>query len=277
VFQSLALFPHLSVVDNVAFPLRMRRVPKRQRRERALEALRLVQLEAVADSRIHELSGGQRQRVALARALVFNPPLLLLDEPLSALDRRLREGLQLELARLHRDLRVTIIDVTHDQREAFLISDRVVLMNRGRAVQTGSGPDLYGAPATRFVAAFLGDPLLVDGIVDNGVLVSNGLRLAVAPDTPSGAATVVLRPESLRVTRTGGCQPSPKVNVLDGKVVFCAFDGTGLFCQVALPDTDYLVSAHMPTTCDVELSPGAQVSVSWKVDDAPVVPRKADA
>ena len=271
VFQSLALFPHMTVADNVAFPLRMRRISKPERRQRALEALDLVRLEGVADSRIHQLSGGQRQRVALARALVFNPVLLLLDEPLSALDRRLRESLQLELARLHRDLQVTIIDVTHDQREAFLISDRVVLMGGGRIAQVGSGLELYASPATRFVAGFLGDPLLIDGTVRDGVMEADHLRLAVPAETPPGPATLVLRPEALHLTNVGERLPSPTGNVVDGQIVFSSFDGTGVFSQVALPGTPYSVAVHMPLTHEVDVSPGSDVSVSWIVEEAPVI------
>src|SRR6478735_7824077 len=183
VFQSLALFPHLSVGDNVAFPLRMRRVGRQEIAQRVSKALSLVQLPDLQHRSVSELSGGQSQRVALARALVYEPRILLLDEPLSALDRRLRETMQLELTRIHRELGVTIVNVTHDQREALMVSDRIAVMESGRVVQCGPGPELYAHPASPFVAGFLGDPLLLEGniIGTNGgrTLTSSGVALAV--------------------------------------------------------------------------------------------------
>ena len=153
VFQTLALFPHMDVFGNIAFPLRMHRVGRAEIRKRVADALELVRLPGIESRHIGELSGGQRQRVALARALVYRPPLLLLDEPLGALDRRLREDMQVEFMRLHRELDVTMVNVTHDQREALMLSDRIGLMNFGELVQVAAPEELYRTPGDRFVAS----------------------------------------------------------------------------------------------------------------------------
>jgi len=157
VFQSYSLFPHMTVAQNVGFPLKVRRVPAADAARRVREALARVRLEAFAERRPQQLSGGQQQRVALARALVFEPRLVLLDEPLAALDKRLREELQLEIRRLHRELGVTMVFVTHDQGEAMTLSDRIAVFDQGRIEQIGAPQALYDAPATPFVAAFVGD------------------------------------------------------------------------------------------------------------------------
>jgi ABC-type Fe3+/spermidine/putrescine transport system ATPase subunit len=156
VFQDYALFPHLTVAENVAFGLRERKVPSAEQERRVSEMLALVQLPDQADKFPHQLSGGQRQRVALARALAFPPEVLLMDEPLGALDLKLRQMMQLELIRIQRALKITTIYVTHDQEEALNLSDRIAVMNRGIIVQLDTGPQIYSRPATPFVADFLG-------------------------------------------------------------------------------------------------------------------------
>lgn len=176
VFQNYALFPHLSVFDNIAFPLRRRKVAKAEVRAAVADVLDLVELGSYAGRRPAELSGGQQQRVALARAIVFNPSVLLLDEPLGALDKKLRDQLQFELKRLHRELGMTFVFVTHDQEEALAMSDRIALMREGQVVQVGTPSEIYDAPAERYVAEFLGESNILDG--------------------PDGTATMV-RPEDL--------------------------------------------------------------------------------
>lgn len=183
VFQAYALFPHLSVAENVAFGLRIRRVAKAEARERVAEALRLVRLEGYADRRPRQLSGGQQQRVALARALVTRPRVLLLDEPLSALDRRLRQAMQLELRSLQRQVGITTILVTHDQEEALTMADRIAVLAEGRLVQEGTPQEVYERPRTAFAATFLGEANLIDG----------------------GARAV--RPERVRLVRAGETVP----------------------------------------------------------------------
>jgi putative spermidine/putrescine transport system ATP-binding protein len=157
VFQNYALFPHMSVFDNIAFPLRMRGISREETRKRTLGSLALVRLEGYDSRYPRELSGGQQQRVALARASVYRPPLMLMDEPLSALDRKLRGEMQIEIRRLHRDLGTSMVSVTHDQEEALALSDRIVLMNEGRVEQIGTSQEIYERPQTLFAARFLGD------------------------------------------------------------------------------------------------------------------------
>ena len=162
VFQDYALFPHMSVLDNVAYGLRVRGVGRKERRERATKALAAVRLENIADRKPSQLSGGQRQRVALARATVVQPKVLLLDEPLGALDLKLREQMQVELKQIQRDLGITFIFVTHDQEEALTLSDRIAVFNAGRIEQLGTPRELYEQPASRFVADFVGTSNLFD-------------------------------------------------------------------------------------------------------------------
>jgi putative spermidine/putrescine transport system ATP-binding protein len=275
VFQSLALFPHMSVAENIAFPLQMRRWPRERMGRAVAEALALVQLPDIGDRKVTELSGGQRQRVALARSLVYQPRLLLLDEPLSALDRRLREDMQLELARLHRELGVTIINVTHDQREAMLVSDRIAVMNEGVVVQLGDGREIYDSPATSFVASFLGDPLLLAGMVrrqpgGNSSFEHGQFRVRVTNDAPEGAATLVLRPEQLSLVPADTPEPGRWDNSFLGSVTFAAFDGAGLFAQIHL-DAGVDLTVHTAVRDSFSASVGDRVHVAWDAGDAIVL------
>jgi putative spermidine/putrescine transport system ATP-binding protein len=199
VFQNYALFPHMSVAENVGFPLRMRRVGGAETASRVAAALARVRLEGLGARRPRQLSGGQQQRVALARAMVFEPGLLLMDEPLGALDKKLREEMQFELKRLHRQLGVTILYVTHDQEEALTLSDRIALMNAGRIEQLGTAEELYERPRSRFVAEFIGESNVLEGSAAGGrFTTAGGLDLpAAAPAT--GAALLVLRPEKVEL------------------------------------------------------------------------------
>ena len=196
VFQDYALFPHMSVRDNVAYPLMVRKLPRAQREARADELLDLVQLPGVGDRRPAQLSGGQRQRVALARALVGQPQLLLLDEPLGALDLKLREQMQSELKALQRRLGITFIFITHDQHEALSMSDRIGVFNKGRLEQVATPQEVYNAPATRFVAQFVGAAIVLEGAVAQ--------RL-------TGQAAAMLRPE--RITLGGEARARARGNV----------------------------------------------------------------
>jgi len=192
VFQKLALFPHMSAAENVAFPLKMRRFAPAEIPERVKRYLDLVQLGPFADRRIHQLSGGQQQRVAIARALVFEPDLLLLDEPLAALDRKLREEMQLEFRRIQQELGVTTINVTHDQREALVVSDEVIVMDMGRIQQMDSPLKTYGAPANRFVANFIG----ITNFLPGEIIASEGAsaRVRVAGHEIIGRTADVFAP-----------------------------------------------------------------------------------
>ena len=206
VFQSYALFPHLDVAANVGFGLRFADIGRDERRQRVAEALELVRMSDFASRRPHQLSGGQQQRVALARSLVLRPKVLLLDEPLGALDAQLRRALQDELRALHRDVGITFVYVTHDQEEALTMSDRLAVMRGGRIEQVGDPRDVYDEPVTAFVADFLGHANLAKGrVVGDGVLELGGVRLDTRTGgVPVGArCTVLIRPERLRLKRYG--------------------------------------------------------------------------
>src|SRR6476661_8081918 len=209
VFQSYALFPHKSVAENVAFGLRYQRATKAEVKRRVSEAMALVRLEDYGHRRPTQLSGGQQQRVALARALVLEPPVLLLDEPLGALDARLRLDLQVELKRIQEQLEVTFVYVTHDQDEALTMSDRVAVMRAGRIEQCGTPRDLYEAPATAFVANFLGAANLIpvsSRAQDGGAALALG-RFGLRSETatpPEGDAVAMIRPEYVRLEPQGG-------------------------------------------------------------------------
>jgi spermidine/putrescine ABC transporter ATP-binding subunit len=213
VFQNYALFPHLSVFDNVAFPLRMRRTPRAQVAGLVQGALRAVHLPGLDARYPRQLSGGQQQRVALARALVYRPSLLLMDEPLGALDRKLREEMQAELKSIQRELGVTTLYVTHDQQEALTLSDRIAVMNRGDVVQVGRPLELYERPTDVFIAGFLGDVNFLDGVVvgrEGGtatVEVADGVRVTAAVTVPPPLGKRVglsIRPERLRMNEPAG-------------------------------------------------------------------------
>ena len=230
VFQSYALFPHLSVRGNVEFGLRMKRVPRRERDRRVDEAIALVSLGGLDSRKPDQLSGGQKQRVALARALVCQPRVLLLDEPLAALDAKLRRAMQLELKRLQLRVGITFIFVTHDQEEALVVSDRIAVMNHGRVEQIAKAADIYHKPATAFVADFLGQANVLEAeLVRAGpdgaeLMVAGSLRMRLqAGGLPEGAHVgfVSIRPERIRV-----CREAPfRTNVLAGRVRESVFHG----------------------------------------------------
>ena len=212
VFQSYSLFPHMTVAENVAFPLTVRKVPAAEIDQRVKEALGKVQLQSYAQRKPVQLSGGQQQRVALARALVFEPRLVLMDEPLSALDKKLREEMQLEIRRLHRDLGVTMVFVTHDQAEAMTLSDRIAVFNQGRITQLGTPSHLYRNPANPFVAGFLGDNNLLQGqaaacaetaLVALQTATGQVMRAQPGPSlagtVPGAIKTLCIRPEFLQL------------------------------------------------------------------------------
>lgn len=214
VFQRYTLFPHLTVAENVAFPLRVRRRPGAEVDKRVKEMLALVRLEGFGGRMPAQLSGGQQQRVALARALAYDPPVLLMDEPLSALDKKLRDEIQVEIRRIHRETGVTILYVTHDQEEALRLSDRIAVFSQGRIEQVGTGVELYRNPATRFVAGFVGDSNFlkvaqVDGISGGraGVILPDGTKLDGIRVHKAAQATgqfeLMVRPQALAVTQGG--------------------------------------------------------------------------
>jgi putative spermidine/putrescine transport system ATP-binding protein len=275
VFQSLALFPHMDVFSNVAFPLRMRRIGRAEIATRVGRALEMVRLGDLEHRDVADLSGGQRQRIALARALVYEPPLLLLDEPLGALDRRLREDMQVELMRLHRDLDVTIVNVTHDQREALMLSDRIGILERGSVLQVATPEQLYSRPATPFVAAFLGDPILIRGtLVEEGGrrwLQRDDLRVAVMDGDQRGPGVLVLRSEA--VTLTGSAERAAGFdNRVAAQVELAAFEGTGMYYEAKLVGHGVVAKVLAPGGGEGgRLAPGDKAWLAWNVGDAPVL------
>jgi putative spermidine/putrescine transport system ATP-binding protein len=282
VFQGYALFPHMSVAENVAFPLRVRGQSRAERDGKVRAALDLVQLSAFADRLPKQLSGGQQQRVALARALVFEPALLLLDEPLSALDKKLRAELQEELKALHRRIGRTFINVTHDQEEALSLSDRIAILNHGKLIQLGGPGELYERPSTRFVADFLGKSNFLEGIARGpdaqGLLLEAGAaRIHVRFPGPvtlprdGGRALLSLRPEKVTVLAEGeGAE-----NVMEGVIRAWSYLGAGFSLVVAtehLGDIRAVLPAWNSTVAPAE---GLRVRLGWAADAA--VPVLEDA
>ncbi|CCV10732.1 ABC transporter ATP-binding protein [Mesorhizobium sp. STM 4661] len=226
VFQGYALFPHLTVANNIAFSLRVRKWEKARIAARVTEMLSLVGLDNLAERKPRELSGGQQQRVAIARALAFGPRILLLDEPLSALDRMLRETMQKELKRLHRETGVTFVYVTHDQEEAIAMSDRIAVFNHGRIVEIGPPRDLYKKPSTRFVAGFLGENNFLSGhrADDDQTKVEAfgtrfGFPLAKDGERPGDSLTVWVRPEDIRIGQATGDEIGFRATVVENSFV----------------------------------------------------------
>jgi spermidine/putrescine transport system ATP-binding protein len=233
VFQSYAIFPHLTVADNIAFGLKMRGVSRAERYRRVIEALELVSLQGLGNRRPHELSGGQRQRVAFARALVCQPKVLLLDEPFSALDAKLRHAMQLEVKQLQRQLGITFVFVTHDQEEALIMSDRIAVINRGRIDQLGDATDIYHSPASAFTADFIGEANLLPSEVvhKNGisaqVRLAEGLELNVrssAINEGSRQALLSVRPEKIYITRNKPMKENAFKGVIEDEVFRGAMD-----------------------------------------------------
>lgn len=253
VFQSYSLFPHLDALDNVAFGLRMRKVRTAERRSRAAELLDLVGLAEKGGQFPHQLSGGQQQRVALARALALRPRVLLLDEPLSALDAKVRLTLREEIRRLQQELGITTLFVTHDQEEALSMADRVAVMHAGKLEQCATPSELYGRPATAFVAEFVGTMSRIPGRLADGTVDVLGQRLPVDGPVPSATEIdVLVRPEAVRVRAAA-----------DGKsrVVATSFLGASVRVTVRLADGT-AVKADLPAHEAAELTAGAAVSVS---------------
>jgi spermidine/putrescine ABC transporter ATP-binding subunit len=278
VFQNYALFPHLTVADNIGFPLKQRGVPRPERTRLVEEALALVQLPGYGGRTPRQLSGGQQQRVALARAIVFRPRLLLMDEPLGALDKQLRETLQLEMRRLHADLGITFIYVTHDQEEALTMSDRIAVMNEGRVAQVGPPEELYDRPCSRFVASFIGEsnfiPGIVRGVEDDVVIAdcAGSLVRAVAPARPAAGDTIMLttRPERLRFTdpERPACAAQNRISATVTEAVF-----TGERCRyiLQLAGGASIVLKEPSSAAIRRRTAGETVAIAWSVADTIVV------
>ena len=271
VFQKLALFPHMTAAQNVAFPLKMRRHNPAGIPRRVAEFLDLVKLGHYGDRPVQALSGGQQQRVAIARALVFEPELLLLDEPLAALDRKLREEMQLEFRRIQRELGVTTINVTHDQREALVVSDDIIVMDGGVIQQHAAPIEMYRAPGNPFVAGFLGVSTFVEGQAAQGGLIAMGTPLAghaVGPMVQGAPVRAAIRAEQVQIAK--GTAPLTACDTsLQGQVKDVIFEGERLLYIVetrALPGLAFQIYHHDPLAFDL-FEMGEAVTIGWRSQD----------
>ena len=270
VFQHYALFPHLTVAENVRFPLRMRRRPTPETRQRVNDALAMVELGHLAQRFPGELSGGQQQRVALARCFVYRPSVILMDEPLGALDKKLREQMRYEIKRLHRESGVTVVYVTHDQEEALALSDRICLMNQARIEQIGTPHEIYARPQTVFAADFIGISNIFRGKLGRGangapqLSTPNGeFRLAPETSLDKDTAALVVRPEDLELDGDGE-------NQVSGRIVETVYAGSETRVLVALVDGATLIVRLRPGAPLPDL--GTTVAVRWRPGAAVLVP-----
>ncbi|MDI3387820.1 ABC transporter ATP-binding protein [Streptomyces sp. B-S-A8] len=279
VFQRPTLFPHLNVADNIAFGLRVERRGKQEIARRVEDMLGLVDLADFGGRRAHELSGGQMQRVAMARALIKRPRVLLLDEPLSALDLKVRLQMEVELRRMHRETGATFVHVTHDQREALALSDRIALFDRGRLVEFAAPEEIYRRPNSAFAAQFVGDAnvLPVDLVpAAFGMAVQLGeVRMPTPPDpaggtrTDAGPAWLMVRPESIRVSPVGAGGTSGR---LRGSVLDTAYRGDVFSCRLSVPGVPVPLKAEVPVEEGVLLDVGADVDLAWPPEAGRVLP-----
>ncbi|MFT4065951.1 ABC transporter ATP-binding protein [Paraburkholderia sp.] len=273
VFQNYALFPHMTVGANVAFSLRARREPKSTWPQRVADALAMVELKGYESRGIHQLSGGQKQRVALARAIVFQPQLILMDEPLSALDKQLREAMQIELRRLHRQLGATIINVTHDQREALTMSDRVAVLKDGRLVQIDTPERLYDRPCNAFVASFIGEATLLDvsRAAADAVRLGDTVLRTAHPVPRAGKLLLAVHTEKLVIDAD---HRHENANRLSCRVTEVIYQGESLRVFAALADGT-AISLRQPGGHDARRripEPGESMTVALDPQDTIVVP-----
>lgn len=281
VWQSLALFPFLSVVQNVEFPLRMKTIGKRERRKRAMEWLDRLGLGSMAERDIAQLSGGQRQRVAIARALVTQPSILLLDEPLSALDAHLRVRMQTELSRLHKELGITFVYVTHAQSEAFALADRIVLMNDGSVQQTGRPQDVYREPANSFVAEFMGMNNIISGTVsgraDGKARIDGPLGSFTVPTKSTIAerdkASFVIAAD--RISLSSSPTGETGAEGVTGSVIGIEFVGSTQTIFFDVKGHEFRVQKQQHEIDALDLAPGKELTLNWQAQHAWLLPEAA--
>jgi len=276
IFQNYALFPHMTIGQNIGFPLEMRKMNRADREKAVMRVLDMVKLGHVADRYPSELSGGQQQRIALARAFVYEPSIILMDEPLGALDKKLRDHLQLEIKHLHKQLGVTIMYVTHDQEEAMVMSDRICLMNNARIEQIGTPEDLYFRPETVFAADFLGESNLVDGVVremnaDNAVVEIGGGGITRARPNPALGAgekiKLMTRPEAVDVLGEG----ETRANEVHGTLREIIVGGGATKLFVELPNGATMRVTQLTRRARERLNPGADIRLGWEPQTAVVL------
>jgi spermidine/putrescine transport system ATP-binding protein len=270
VFQNYALFPHMNLAENVGFGLRMKRLGRTEIQRRVAAALAMVRLTGFDTRKPTQLSGGQQQRVALARALVNRPAVLLLDEPLGALDLKLRRAMQFELRQLNQSVGITFIYVTHDQEEALTMSDRIAVMNGGHILQLGTAREIYETPATRFVADFIGESNFLDGSVlgwaDGFATIdvpgAGSIQARAPQPIPSGApATAALRPERITIGPPSAGTPAEGENCLQGRLIEAVYAGSSLHYTVAL-GAEARLAVRTPNVGQV-VGVGGDVSLRW--------------
>lgn len=286
VFQNYALFPHLTVAQNLAFPLKMRHVPRVEIAARVRQVLEMVHLADKADRYPRQLSGGQQQRVALARAIIYHPQALLMDEPLGALDKNLREQMQMEIKHLHSSLGATMILVTHDQEEALTLSDRIAVMRNGRIAQIDTPKRLYEQPVDRGVAGFIGQSNFLDGTVDE--VTGTELRMRFADGAciggrcgfevhPGDRVSAVIRPESIVVTNAGGERDRNGRRLLSGILQEVVYLGHTTKLTIRLPGGELLVARNnSPAFAGLDLSPGSPLTLDWGSDTTWCIPPGRD-
>jgi putative spermidine/putrescine transport system ATP-binding protein len=274
VFQDYALFPHMTISDNIGFGLKERSYPKAQIKSRVDDLLELIRLTEVGDRYPAEVSGGQQQRIAVARAVAYPPKVLLMDEPLGALDLKLRETMQVEIRRIQQELKITTVYVTHDQGEAMNMSDRIVVMNTGRIQQIGSAEDIYDDPRTRFVADFVGQINLLDAEITGSEgdfliaqTIGSEVRVPKSGVEPSGKVSIAVRPEHLQLIGDG--TPDPELNVISGKLSGRTFAGnlTRLFVDVGT-ETPVVIEAR-PQEAPTEI--GVNLKFGWHPKDSRIL------
>jgi spermidine/putrescine ABC transporter ATP-binding subunit len=275
VFQNYALFPHMTVAENIAYPLKRRKVKKQEIKRKVEEVLHIVHLEQYAHHYPSQMSGGQQQRVALARAIVFSPPLLLLDEPLSALDKNLRQRMQIEIKNIQEKLGITTISVTHDQEEALTMSDRICVMNNGGIEQIDTPENLYKYPKNRFVAEFIGEINLLKGTLVNGDAETANIRLAngqVAtiqnrnPSFQTKSVLIALRPENIQLAEEG----KNLKNTIRAKVLNIIYVGEALIVIVKTKEGDEL-KVKVPSLLSGAVSAGKEMVFGWNPEDATIL------
>jgi len=278
VFQSYALFPHMTVEENIAFPLKLRKMNSKESQDRVEEALSTVQLSDFGTRRIDQLSGGQKQRVALARAFVFKPRILLMDEPLSALDKKLREQMQIELKQLHRKLGVTTVYVTHDQREALTMSDRIAVINNGSFEQIETPQAIYNSPANQFVADFIGEstmlPLKRDSsgqLFFNDLLINNDF-----PTSTNEELLLVVRPERLFNVEDSNADLDQTI-IFTGKINEFVYQGETAFALVSISDKDILSIRFNTDSSGSQsfLKPGETIRIGLKRSEAIIISKSS--
>jgi putative spermidine/putrescine transport system ATP-binding protein len=272
VFQNYALFPHMTVAGNLAYPLKLRGGSRADIEERVRRALDMVQLAGLGERQVDQLSGGQRQRVALARAIIFEPRILLMDEPLSALDKKLREQMQIEVRHLHQRLGMTTVYVTHDQREALTMSDRIAVIDHGRFRQIGKPRDIYERPDNRFIAEFIGESHFLPVHVRDGAayLGDQRIELAEPPRHPATSQFLVLRPEKLKVAN-GSVEGG--LNTFAGEVKELVYQGESSLLYVSLANGQPIALRHPAGSAERSLPrPGTRITLSLAPADTIIVP-----